>query len=46
MLLVVVMRGRLREAVALGPDFSSQVWSIIWLAIAWPRVRLSFGVSR
>jgi len=40
------MRGRLREAVALGPDFSSQVWSIIWLAIAWPRVRLSFGVRR
>lgn len=36
----------LREATALGPDFSSQVWSIIWLAIAWPRVRLSLGVKR
>ncbi len=45
-LLVVVIRGRLREATALGPDFSSQVWSIIWLAIVWPRVRFSLGVSR
>ena len=36
----------LDEARALGPDFSSQVWSTIWLAIAWPSTRLSFGVKR
>lgn len=45
-LLVVVIRGILSEAVALGPVFSSQVKSIIWLAIVWPRVRLSLGSSR
>lgn len=32
--------------IAFGPDFSSHVWSTIWLAIAWPSVRLIFGVSR
>lgn len=31
-LLVVVIRGILSVAVALGPVFSNQVWSIIWLA--------------
>lgn len=45
-LLVVVTRGILREARALGPDFSSQVKSTIWLAIVWPRVKLSFGRVR
>lgn len=33
-LLVVVIIGRVVEAVALGPVFSSHVWSTIWLAIA------------
>lgn len=46
MLLVVVINGVLREAMALGPDFSNQVWSIIWLAIVCPRERLSLGVRR
>lgn len=46
MLLVVVMSGILEEARALGPDFSNQVWSIIWLAMAWPSTRLSLGVKR
>ena len=32
-LLVVVMRGVVIEITAFGPDFSSQVWSIIWVAI-------------
>lgn len=31
---------------ALGPDFSSQVWSIVWVAIIWPRVRFVCGVNR
>lgn len=30
----------------LGPVFSSQVWSIIWLAIVWPRRRFNFGGRR
>lgn len=46
MLLVVVISGMFDVARALGPDFSSQVWSIIWLAMAWPRTRLSLGVRR
>lgn len=45
-LLVVVIKGMLREAMAFGPVFSSEVWSTIWLAMAWPRTRLSLGVSR
>lgn len=45
-MLVVVIRGRLEEAIALGPVFSSQVWSIIWLAIAWPKAKFSLGVRR
>lgn len=32
-LLVVVMRGVFIEVIAFGPDFSSQAWSIIWVAI-------------
>lgn len=43
---MVVIRGALREAVALGPDFSSQVWSTIWLAMACPKRRLSLGRRR
>lgn len=43
---MVVTKGRLREVTALGPVFSSQVWSTIWLAIVWPKTRLSFGVKR
>lgn len=43
---VAVMRGAFIEAIALGPTFSSQVWSTVWLAMAWPRRRLSFGAKR
>jgi len=43
---VVETRGRFAEAIAFGPVFSSQIWSIIWVAIVWPRMRLSFGVRR
>lgn len=46
MLLVVVIKGRLREAVAFGPIFSSHVWSTVWEAMVCPRVRLSLGVRR
>lgn len=45
-LLVVVIKGRLDEARALGPVFSNQVWSTIWLAMVCPRTRFSFGVKR
>lgn len=31
---------------ALGPVFSNQVWSTIWLAIVWPRVKLILGIKR
>lgn len=45
-LLVVVIRGVLTEAAALGPTFSSQVWSVIWEAISWPKPNVSFGERR
>lgn len=43
---MAVMRGRLRATVPFGPAFSSQVWSIVWLAIDCPRSRLSLGTKR
>lgn len=46
MLLVVVIRGRLRVAVAFGPIFSSQVWSIVWEAMVCPKTRFSLGMRR
>lgn len=46
MLLVVEARGVVALAIALGPVFSSHVWSTIWLAIFWPRRRLSCGAWR
>lgn len=46
MLLVVVIRGRFRVAVAFGPIFSSHAWSIVWEAMACPRARFSLGVRR
>lgn len=33
-LLTVEIRGVIRFLIALGPTFSSQVWSMVWLAIA------------
>lgn len=42
----MVMSGELREVIVFGPVFSSQVRSIVWLAIDWPKRRLSLGVSR
>lgn len=39
-------RGMFIEIIALGPDFSSQVWSIIWVATVCPSTRFSFGVRR
>lgn len=45
-LLVVVIRGIFDEEIALGPTFSSQVWSISWLASVCPKTRFSFGVNR
>lgn len=45
-LLVVVISGVLEDTSAFGPVFSNQVWSTIWLAMAWPNTRLSFGVKR
>lgn len=34
------------DATALGPAFSSQVWSIVWDANAWPRTSPNLGVAR
>ena len=45
-LLVVVIKGMFDETRALGPTFSNQVWSTIWLAMAWPKTRFSLGVKR
>lgn len=46
MLLVEVTRGVLSLVAALGPVFSSQVWSTIWLAMDWPIPRLIAGGNR
>lgn len=46
MLLVEVISGLLSLAAALGPVFSNQVWSIIWLAMDWPIPRLIAGGKR
>lgn len=46
MLLMVEMRGVFSLVVALGPIFSSQVRSMVWLAMVWPRERLILGESR
>lgn len=46
MLLIVETSGVFRFVVALGPIFSNQVRSMVWLAMVWPRVRLIFGESR
>ena len=46
MLLAVETRGRLKEVIALGPVFSSHVWSTNWLAISWPSTRFNLGVKR
>lgn len=45
-LLVVVTRGRLAAHIALGTDFSSQVWSSSWVARYCPKRRLSLGGRR
>lgn len=45
-LLAVVMRGRLVVIMALGPDFSSHVWSTIWVAMNCPSTRLILGGKR
>lgn len=45
-LLVVVARVMFKEVRAFGPVFSNQVWSIVWLAMICPSIRLSFGGSR
>lgn len=46
MLLVEEARGIEILAMALGPVFSSHVWSTIWLAIFCPRRRPSLGAWR
>lgn len=46
MLLIVEIRGVLRLVVALGPIFSSQVRSIVWLASVCPNVRFILGEIR
>lgn len=45
-LLVVVIKGRLVDTTALGPDFSSHVWSTSCVAIYWPSAKPSLGGSR
>lgn len=46
MLLTAEAKGMLRDVMALGPVFSSQARSIIWVAIDCPRIRLSLGGRR
>lgn len=46
MSLVVVIIGLVAVTIAFGPTFSNHVWSTIWAAIFWPRVRTSFGARR
>lgn len=43
---MVVIKGILEVAIAFGPTFSNHVWSIVWLASAWPKTRFAFGVRR
>lgn len=40
------MRGILAEVTALGPTFSNQVWSTVWLEMVWPKTRLILGRKR
>lgn len=46
MLLVDVAREVLIEAIVLGPTFSSQARSMVWVATVWPNRRLSLGTER
>ena len=46
MLLVEETRGWWEVITALGPVFSSQVWSTIWLAMFWPRKNAETGAKR
>lgn len=46
MLLAEAAKGMLAEDTALGPVFSSQVWSITCVAMVCPRVRASLGINR
>lgn len=46
MLLMVEMRGVLTDEIALGPIFSNQVKSIIWVAIICPKIRFILGEAR
>lgn len=41
-----VTSGRFIEVRALGPDFSNQLWSIVWLAMICPNARLILGGRR
>lgn len=43
---MAVTSGLLSVEEALGPVFSNQVWSSIWLAIDWPRLRDILGGYR
>lgn len=43
---MVEAKGRVIEEMAFGPVFSSQVWSIVWLAADWPRIKVIFGRRR
>lgn len=45
-LLMVETRGVFRLAVAFGPIFSSQVRSMVWLAMVCPRIRFILGERR
>lgn len=46
MLLIEELRGMLVDEIVLGPTFSSQVRSIICVAIVCPRIRLILGEAR
>lgn len=46
MLLVAITRRVWAIVNSFGPDFSDQVWSIVWLAIVCPRRRLTLGRER
>ena len=42
----MVARGLFRVETVFGPTFSIQVWSTIWAAIVWPKIRFSLGIIR
>jgi len=43
---VVEIRGSWAEVTILGPAFSNHVWSTVWEARDWPKIKPTLGVAR